>query len=415
MFMSDTTISVENLSRRYLVGHQSSFNKRETHLRDVMSRTARGLMRNTADLLRGRPIVQGDKVEEFWALKDVTFEVNQGEVLGVIGRNGAGKSTLLKILSRITEPSRGRIRIQGRVASLLEVGTGFHPELTGRENIYLNAAILGITRSETRRKFDEIVSFAGVEKFIDTPVKRYSSGMYMRLAFAVAAHIEPEILLIDEVLAVGDLEFQKKCLGKMKSVSQTDGRTIVFVSHQMSAVAALCSQVIWLSDGRIVDKGKCLDVIRAYTFTTEKSTDLSFAPDPQRATITRVSLDRQAIAQGNLAVDIYFESPYDLRPPVPGIVIASPDGIPIYGSNTRYHQERYPSKPRRSGRFRMEAEHLPLAGGTYSLSVWLSEWQVDHDCKEQIFQFDFPSRSLDAMRSSYNPGLLDWPAKWSVE
>ena len=198
---------------------------------------------------------------DFWALRDVSFDVQQGEVLGIIGRNGAGKSTLLKILSRITEPTAGRVTLRGRVASLLEVGTGFHPELTGRENIFLNGAILGMSRAEIRRKFDEIVAFAEVEQFLDTPVKRYSSGMYVRLAFAVAAHLEPEILVVDEVLAVGDAEFQKKCLGKMGEVAK-GGRTVLFVSHNMAAIRRLCSRVILLKNGRITQSGnvnQCID------------------------------------------------------------------------------------------------------------------------------------------------------------
>src|SRR5260370_23544344 len=211
--MSDNIITVENLSKRYFVGHRE--HQQHSTFRDMLTREAKNFVRKAVDLAHGREIVQGDEVEEFWALQDVSFEVQKGEVLGIIGRNGAGKSTLLKILSRITEPTEGRITIRGRVASLLEVGTGFHPELSGRENIYLNGAILGLTRAEIRRKFDEIVAFAEVEKFLDTPVKRYSSGMYVRLAFAVAAHLESEILVVDEVLAVGDAEFQKKCLGKI--------------------------------------------------------------------------------------------------------------------------------------------------------------------------------------------------------
>ena len=203
-------------------------------------------------------------LEEFWALKDVSFDLKQGEVLGIIGRNGAGKSTLLKILSRITEPSRGRVRIRGRVASLLEVGTGFHPELTGRENIYLNGAILGMAKAEIRRKFDEIVAFSEVEKFLDTPVKRFSSGMYVRLAFAVAAHLEPEILIVDEVLAVGDVQFQKKCLGKMHDVSQS-GRTVLFVSHNMPAVLQLTSRSILLNCGTVTFDGPTEDAIALYT------------------------------------------------------------------------------------------------------------------------------------------------------
>jgi lipopolysaccharide transport system ATP-binding protein len=245
---SDAVIRVEGLGKKYLIGHQSA--EQYTALRDVLAQAARNFARTTADMLRGRALISGDNVEEFWALKDVNFEINQGDVVGIIGRNGAGKSTLLKVLSRITEPSEGRVTIEGRVASLLEVGTGFHPELTGRENIYLNGAVLGMGHNEIARKFDEIVDFAGVEQFLDTPVKRYSSGMYVRLAFAVAAHLEPEILIIDEVLAVGDAEFQKKCLGKMKDVSG-QGRTVLFVSHNMAAVQSLCERSILLKNGTV--------------------------------------------------------------------------------------------------------------------------------------------------------------------
>ncbi len=245
----DIAIRAAGLGKKYVIGHQSE-RARYTTLRDVIDHGARNVLRTASDLLRGRAMVAGDTTEDVWALKDVDFEVKIGEVIGIIGRNGAGKSTLLKILSRITEPTQGRVEIRGRVASLLEVGTGFHPELTGRENIYLNGTILGMTRAEIRRKFDEIVAFAEVKKFLDTPVKRYSSGMYVRLAFAVAAHLEPEILIVDEVLAVGDAEFQKKCLGKMKQVA-VGGRTVLFVSHNMNAVQALCDRAIWLDKGRI--------------------------------------------------------------------------------------------------------------------------------------------------------------------
>jgi lipopolysaccharide transport system ATP-binding protein len=264
--MSDIIITVENLSKSYLVGHRSGDrgHSNYTALRDIIGRKVLNVTRKAIDVVRGRQVVQGDEVEEFWALKDVSFEVKHGEVLGIIGRNGAGKSTLLKILSRITEPTRGKVQLRGRVASLLEVGTGFHPELTGTENIYLNGAILGMTRSEIRRKFDEIVAFAEVEKFLDTPVKRYSSGMYVRLAFAVAAHLEPEILVVDEVLAVGDIEFQEKCLGKMRAVSG-EGRTVLFVSHNMAAIRTLCSAGVLLSEGRIIFKGSPSEVITAYT------------------------------------------------------------------------------------------------------------------------------------------------------
>jgi lipopolysaccharide transport system ATP-binding protein len=264
--MADVVIRAEGLGKKYMIGHAAE-RERYVALRDVMARSARSLWRKTTDMARGRAIVAGDTVEEFWALKDVSFQVGRGEMLGIIGRNGAGKSTLLKILSRITEPSEGRVTIRGRVASLLEVGTGFHPELTGRENIYLNGAILGMTRAEIRRKFDEIVAFAEVEKFLDTPVKRYSSGMYVRLAFAVAAHLEPEILVVDEVLAVGDAEFQKKCLGKMSEVAG-GGRTVLFVSHNMSAIRSLTKRVLYLNHGRVSYDGSTEAALHLYTKTS---------------------------------------------------------------------------------------------------------------------------------------------------
>lgn len=251
-------IQVEQLSKRFLISHEEK--EKYTALRDVISRKARRIF-SFPNGMKG----SGKKSkEEFWALKDVSFEINQGDRVGIIGRNGAGKSTLLKILSRITEPTSGRIRIKGRVASLLEVGTGFHPELTGRENIFLNGAILGMNRMEIRKKFDEIVAFAEIEKFLDTPVKRYSSGMYVRLAFAVAAHMEPEILVVDEVLAVGDAQFQKKCLGKMEQVSTNEGRTVLFVSHNMGVVAQLCQTGILLSNGQIKMKEDIKKVVERY-------------------------------------------------------------------------------------------------------------------------------------------------------
>ena len=254
--MTSPIIQVENLGKKYILKHQSQ--ERYTALRDVISHRIRSVGHR---LMRSRtpPSTQ----EEFWALKDVSFEVQRGDRVGIIGRNGAGKSTLLKILSRITEPTHGRIRIQGRVASLLEVGTGFHPELTGRENIFLNGAILGMSKAEIKRKFDEIVAFAEVEKFLDTPVKRYSSGMYVRLAFSVAAHLEPEILVVDEVLAVGDATFQKKCLGKMEDVGK-QGRTVLFVSHNMATITQLCQKVSWLDKGCLSLTGNPEYVVSQY-------------------------------------------------------------------------------------------------------------------------------------------------------
>ena len=272
--MSEAIITVESLSKRYLVGHRTQWESHPT-LRDTIVRHARNFTRKAVDALRGRQIVQGDEVEEFWALKNVSFEVKQGEVVGIIGRNGAGKRTLLKILSRITEPTEGRVTLRGRVASLLEVGTGFHPELSGRENIFLNGAILGMTQQEIRKKFDEIVAFAEVERFLDTPVKHYSSGMYVRLAFAVAAHLEPEILIVDEVLAVGDAKFQEKCLGKMKDEAM-GGRTILFVSHNMSAVLQLTSRSILLSEGCVDFIGASSEAVERYTHGNHHKRTLEF-------------------------------------------------------------------------------------------------------------------------------------------
>jgi ABC-type polysaccharide/polyol phosphate transport system ATPase subunit len=260
--MATTIIRVDNLSKKYIIGHQVEGRYRYKALRDVIA----GAVKSAADKL----LKPGGKAgfnpsrEEFWALQNVSFEIEQGEAIGIIGRNGAGKSTLLKVLSRITEPTTGRIVLRGRVASLLEVGTGFHPELTGRENIYLNGSVLGMTRVEIKKKFDEIVAFAEVEKFLDTPVKRYSSGMYVRLAFSVAAHLEPEILIVDEVLAVGDSAFQKKCLGKMGDVATKEGRTVLFVSHSMQAIAQLTRRCILLSKGAVQFDGQTDRAVRLY-------------------------------------------------------------------------------------------------------------------------------------------------------
>ena len=251
-------IEVKDLSKSFIINHESR--EKYTALRDVISTKAKKIFSPQSFIKSNESKFK----EEFWALKDLSFEIRPGDRVGIIGRNGAGKSTLLKILSRITEPTRGEIKIKGRVASLLEVGTGFHPELTGKENIFLNGAILGMSRSEIKSKYDEIVDFAEVEKFLDTPVKRYSSGMYVRLAFAVAAHLEPEILIVDEVLAVGDAQFQKKCLGKMEQFSKHEGRTVLFVSHNMQAISNLCTTCIYLADGSVVLHDKVDRTIEKY-------------------------------------------------------------------------------------------------------------------------------------------------------
>ena len=302
--MSQPIIHVENVSKRYMLGQFSARTMRE-ELERVVQRFRH--KEKTADDRNART-----HSSEFWALKDVSFSVLPGEVIGIVGRNGAGKSTLLKILSRITEPTKGEIRLRGRVASLLEVGTGFHPELTGRENIYLNGAILGMTIAEVRAKFDEIVAFSEIEGFLDTPVKRYSSGMYVRLAFAVAAHLEPEILVVDEVLAVGDAEFQKKCLGKIQNVSAQGGRTVLFVSHNMAALTSLCSRGILLENGVIAMNGAIGDVTAAYLAPESKRaetrkrdwTDISSAPGDDRVRVRRVELVAEGINPG-AAIEMY--------------------------------------------------------------------------------------------------------------
>jgi lipopolysaccharide transport system ATP-binding protein len=295
--MSDTIIRVENLGKRYRIQHHAE-KQRYTTLRDVITKKFKSLF-HTRDSKPGTR----NSVEDFWALKDLNFEIKQGEVVGVIGRNGAGKSTLLKILSRITEPTEGRVTLRGRVASLLEVGTGFHPELTGRENIFLNGAILGMHRAEIKRKFDEIVAFAEVEKFLDTPVKRYSSGMYVRLAFAVAAHLEPEILIVDEVLAVGDAEFQKKCLGKMQDASKS-GRTVLFVSHNMATIQSLCPSSIILKGGRICFTGPTGAAVSEYLATGMHTNSLERpARKDGRPTLTKVVIN-QVKCRATASIDI---------------------------------------------------------------------------------------------------------------
>jgi lipopolysaccharide transport system ATP-binding protein len=275
--MNDHVITVEGLSKQYRLGDSGS-RFRYKSFRDVLSNTFSAPLR----LFNRQPKSQSNGDNSFWALKDVSFEVNRGEVIGIIGRNGAGKSTLLKILSRITEPTTGEVDIVGRVGSLLEVGTGFHPELTGRENIYLNGAILGMKRGEISRKFDEIVAFAETEKFLDTQVKYYSSGMYTRLAFAVAAHLEPEILIVDEVLAVGDAQFQRKCLGRMTEVAR-HGRTVLFVSHNMTAVNSLCTRAILLSAGKVEMNGPTSDVVSAYLQSGSRIQTQRLWEDPAKA------------------------------------------------------------------------------------------------------------------------------------
>ncbi len=411
--MTDTVIRADGLGKRYLIGHKVQ-RERYTALRDVLMRSTTRFLRSALDVARGRQLVAGDELEEFWALKDVSFELKRGDVVGVVGRNGAGKSTLLKALSRITEPTSGRVEIKGRLASLLEVGTGFHPELTGRENIYLNGAILGMRHAEIDRKFDEIVAFAEVEKFLDTPVKRYSSGMYVRLAFAVAAHLEPEILVVDEVLAVGDAEFQKKCLGKMKDVAG-QGRTVLFVSHNLAAVKALCNRALLLAGGRVALDGSVDAVVKQYVTTSDAAHSIAFAASPARPAITAIDVNSEALAERDLIVDIHFASPKPLHTAVGGIVLRADTGEPVWGSNSRFHPSRTPLKGAAHGVLRCEARQLPIRPGRYSLSAWLGDWHEDYDARIDVLNFAIGEDGAHRLLPPASAvGHLDWAAEWGT-
>ncbi|MFH1950049.1 MAG: ABC transporter ATP-binding protein [Pseudomonadota bacterium] len=381
--MPDIVIKAENLGKKYVIGHQAERGG-YTALRDVLMQNARTLWNKTKDLATGKPIIQGDTMEEVWALKDVSFEICRGEAVGIIGRNGAGKSTLLKILSRITEPSTGRVTIKGRVASLLEVGTGFHPELTGRENIFLNGTILGMTRQEIKKKFDEIVAFAEVEKYLDTPVKRYSSGMYVRLAFAVAAHLEPEILIVDEVLAVGDAAFQKKCLGKMEDVA-TEGRTVLFVSHNMGAINRLCARAIWLDEGYIQMLGATKDVVAAYLSTGSKERgecqwdDQQYAPGDEHIRLRSVRIrnsNGEVTSRLDIRLPFYVEIEYEVLHVLSsvriGFRIITADGTVVFTSADS-NDSAWDGRPRHPGTYvsRCEIPGNLLNEGQYGLlNVW---------------------------------------------
>lgn len=380
--MSETVIRVENLGKKYVLSHQQEVRSYKA-LRDVIADGAKSLGRKL-----WKP--DGTKVddpthEEFWALKDVSFEIKQGDRVGIIGRNGAGKSTLLKVLSRITEPTQGSIKIKGRVASLLEVGTGFHPELTGRENIFLNGAILGMGKEEIKRKFDEIVAFAEVEKFLDTPVKRYSSGMYVRLAFAVAAHLEPEILIVDEVLAVGDVQFQKKCLGKMEEVGK-EGRTVIFVSHNMSAVESLCDRGILLQSGGLSLDGDPQEAIKTYlenAYTLSKEVPIKQRKDRSGSGKLRVTGFRTLDNEGNEVFslqsgkDYIFEVGYvnnigkRLNDIVVSLDIMDDKNNRVLLFRTNFTNNNL-TIDAHVGYIICNVKNLPLANGLYLLSIFIS-------------------------------------------
>lgn len=393
-------IKVENLSKSYLVGHNRAQAERYTALRDVIARNARDLARKTRDMIHGRPIIQGDEVEEFWALKDINFEIEQGDRVGIIGRNGAGKSTLLKILSRITEPTTGRITLNGRVASLLEVGTGFHPELSGRENIFLNGAILGMSRKEIQQKFDEIVNFSEVEKFLDTPVKRYSSGMYVRLAFAVAAHLDPEILVVDEVLAVGDAGFQKKCLQKMDNIAKC-GRTVLFVSHNIAAIQNLCNTAILLQDGALINHGEVNTVSGKYLSLANEAenTFIKARADNEDFKIARIN--NFSISSSNpktgepLTFDIEverFNSNNSIEVEL-AVTVYTIQGLPLMQLYSLDIGKSFELREKIS-RYRLSIDSLPLSPGQYNINLWLGVGKIPIDWLKNCFRLSVSAGEL---------------------
>ncbi len=413
--MKHRAVAVEGLGKKYRITQTSG--ARYSTLRDTLA---------GAVTWSGRASAARTEDVDFWALKDVSFEIAEGDVVGIVGKNGAGKSTLLKLLSRITEPTTGSIRMRGRVASLLEVGTGFHPELTGRENIFLNGAILGMSRREIRARFDDIVDFAEVEQFLDTPVKRYSSGMYVRLAFAVAANLEPEVLIVDEVLAVGDSQFQRKCLGRMKDISEQKGRTVLFVSHSMASVRSLCTRAIWLDHGNVRMLGSSLDVIRGYLESSMEPAETTMSLDSIRRSagqgeqlmIHRVSLnDGSSVLHGEpLSVRVEYE----LREPAYdvafGIGFASPEGIRVLSIDSDLGGQRRDLANPHTGAVSLSIDTLNLQPGRYALDIGArSGDHVSLDYLQGCAWIDvLPGPSTPAVIIREGGGVRE-PARWNWE
>jgi len=424
----DAVIKVEDLSKKFIIRHQNV--GKHDALRDVIAYKSKELFTSAGKVIKRQPVSVPRK-EEFWALKDLNFEVTRGDRLGIIGRNGAGKSTLLKILSRITEPTKGKISISGRVSSLLEVGTGFHPELSGRENIFLNGAILGMKREEIKRKFDEIVDFSGVEKFLDTPVKRYSSGMYVRLAFAVAAHLETEILVVDEVLAVGDSEFQKKCLSKMEDISSEYGRTVLFVSHNMQAISNLCSRVILLNKGSVVQDSSPSEVIRNYLmFESTKAGEIEWteesAPGDEQVKLRSIKvLDQDQNVRNHFFSDTKAKIQMVLELAkvetdlVIGFDLKSEDGVTVFRT---YQNDDSPENwpELHTG---INSLYCEIPGGLLNSGTYFICPKVSYHCKKWIINGD-PLLSFDielnhgvspfwnALDKSNRPGLISPILSW---
>ena len=425
-----TVIKVENLGKRYLIGHDKKAGGafRYNSMRDSIVHSMRSVYQRLRHPLS--PNKENTELEEFWALKNINFEIKQGDRVGIIGHNGAGKTTLLKLLSRITDPTTGSIKIKGRVASLLEVGTGFHPELTGRENIYLNGAILGMKRIEIKKKFDEIVAFAEVDKFLDTPVKRYSSGMYVRLAFAVAAHLEPEILIVDEVLAVGDAAFQKKSLGKMEDVSK-EGRTVLFVSHNMLAIEKLCNKAICIKSGKLEKIGDSQSVVKYYLNNDVNLRlnrvwdELDGAPGNERIKLNGVGIINDGVLLTEIFVDTSFEIYFTYWNLIENtkinvsIVLYSNENVAVFNSTSvfekNWHGREFPK-----GLFKSVCKvpkNLLNVGRYYiDLIVVKDTTTVIYSCK-RILSFEIKENTELRQGKWYgnHPGIIKPILEWETE
>ena len=422
-------VRIQGLGKRYRIGARP----RHKTLRESAVDSCAGALRGIKSLATGRWPTSADlDNDHIWALRDLSLDIMPGEVLGVIGRNGAGKSTLLKLLARITEPTTGRIDLYGSLGSLLEVGTGFHSELTGRENIYLSAAILGMRRAEIERKFDEILAFAEVEKFIDTPVKHYSSGMYVRLAFAVAAHLEPEIMVVDEVLAVGDVSFQKKCLGKMSDVARA-GRTIIFVSHNMASIEALCTSCLYMVDGAMVAKADASKLIMQYMTAELKPesgnrclvhhSGRSAGSIPIMRSLTLMSGSSYPISAvrmgAPLSVKVGFSSSHPIRP-ILGVAVKTSQGMPVFAVSNRWTLEGHRWEPASEGEICCTFEQLPLMPGTYFLNLFFGDFADqtrDLDIISDAASFEIIQADVYGTGRLPNPtdGPVLWMAKWTRE
>jgi lipopolysaccharide transport system ATP-binding protein len=419
--MSDLAIHASGLGKKYRIRHQQP--ERYVALRDVITERVKRLRH------LGRAPDPAAEVEDFWALRDLSFEVTRGQVLGVIGRNGAGKSTLLKILSRITEPTEGRVELHGSVASLLEVGTGFHPELTGRENIYLNGSILGMSRQHIKARFDQIVAFAEIERFLDTPVKRYSSGMYVRLAFAVAAHLEPDILIVDEVLAVGDAVFQEKCLATMKDVSRSRGRTVLFVSHNLGAIQSLCDSAILLSQGQLAFAGSVEDTVRAYMQRGESQAavdDLSHCvrSGTGEARVLGVRFEDESGAELNhfrmgepMTVIVRAHFPTPLQDPTFGVNIVTDTGVLVADCRSSHYGLKF-GRAEGVVEYRMRIASVALYPRGYGVEPWLADAaglaDIDWVRGAASFTVTAGPRFLSGANVNAHHGIAFVPTSWQA-